>query len=198
MTAPTQPHNSIPTLLVFRYRLWDKCIMETNVFEFMVRLALSLFHLWEMWGRKKRVVSSFFGIQTSFQCFRSWPKTVLPIFPMIATGRHWEPQFRKNKAGFTATPVACGWTGAVLEKVIRASGREQWAQEAQKRPKSKKATDQPTDRPINMAGCRVAEYDSCQPDIITNLYTLSYNPLSLILKRPINFHKNQNPFTLFF
>ena len=26
----------------------------------------------------------------------------------------------ENKAGYTATPVACGWAGAVLEKVTRA------------------------------------------------------------------------------
>ena len=30
----------------------------------------------------------------------------------------------KNKAGYTATPVACGWAGAVLEKVPRAFGQE--------------------------------------------------------------------------
>ena len=34
----------------------------------------------------------------------------------------------KNKAGYAATLVACGWAGAVLEKVIRASGQEQYAQ----------------------------------------------------------------------
>ena len=33
-----------------------------------------------------------------------------------------------NKAGYTATLVACGWAGAVLEKVTRASGRKQYAQ----------------------------------------------------------------------
>ena len=36
----------------------------------------------------------------------------------------WEEKTRKvmisrNKAGYTATPVACGWAGAVLEKVNR-------------------------------------------------------------------------------
>ena len=55
----------------------------------------------------------------------------------------------KNKAGYTATLVACGWTGAVLEKVTRASGQEPYAQKAQKRRKSKKGTDQPTDRPTD-------------------------------------------------
>ena len=30
----------------------------------------------------------------------------------------------KNKAGYTATPVACGWAGAVIE-VTRSFGREQ-------------------------------------------------------------------------
>ena len=32
---------------------------------------------------------------------------------------------QKNKAGYTATPVACRWAGAVLEKVTRAFGQEQ-------------------------------------------------------------------------
>ena len=45
-----------------------------------------------------------------------------------------------NKAGHTATLVACGWAGAVLE-VTRASGQELYAQKAQKRQKSKKGTD---------------------------------------------------------
>ena len=35
-----------------------------------------------------------------------------------------EVVFSKNKAGYTATLVACGWAGAVLEKVTRASGQE--------------------------------------------------------------------------
>ena len=30
-----------------------------------------------------------------------------------------------NKAGYMATQVACGWAGAVLEKLIRAFGQEQ-------------------------------------------------------------------------
>ena len=54
-----------------------------------------------------------------------------------------------NKAGYTATLVACGWAGAVLEKVTRASGQEPYAQKAQKRRKSKKGTDQPTNRPTD-------------------------------------------------
>ena len=31
---------------------------------------------------------------------------------------------RKNKAGYTATPVACGWAGAIIE-VSGAFGQEQ-------------------------------------------------------------------------
>ena len=69
-----------------------------------------------------------------------------------------------NKAGYTATLVACGWAGAVLEKVTWASWQEPYAQKAQKRRKSKKGTDRPadrlTDRPTNqwtnIAGCRVS------------------------------------------
>ena len=52
-----------------------------------------------------------------------------------------------NKAEYTATLVACGWAGAVLEKVTRASGQEPYAQKAQKRRKSKKGTNRPTDGP---------------------------------------------------
>ena len=28
-------------------------------------------------------------------------------------------RMEKNKAGYTATPVACGWAGIVMEKVTR-------------------------------------------------------------------------------
>ena len=42
----------------------------------------------------------------------------------------------RNKAGYTATLVACGRAGAELEKVTRASGQEPYAQKAQKRRKS--------------------------------------------------------------
>ena len=33
-----------------------------------------------------------------------------------------------NKAGYTATLVACGWAEAMLEKVTKASGQEPYAQ----------------------------------------------------------------------
>ena len=55
---------------------------------------------------------------------------------------------KENKAGYTATLVACGWAVAVLEKVTMASGQEPYAQKAQERRKSKKGTNQPTDGPI--------------------------------------------------
>ena len=55
----------------------------------------------------------------------------------------------KNKAGYTATPVAFGWAGAVIEKVTSAFGQEQWAQKAQKRWKSKKGINQLTDQPTD-------------------------------------------------
>ena len=41
-----------------------------------------------------------------------------------------------NKAGYTATPIACGWARAVTEKVTEAFWQEQSAQKAQKRRKS--------------------------------------------------------------
>ena len=71
---------------------------------------------------------------------------------------HWQchihsPQLRtgglrqySNKAGYTATPVTCGWAGAVKEKVTWAFGQEELAQKTQKRQKNKKGTNQPTHR----------------------------------------------------
>ena len=44
-------------------------------------------------------------------------------------------QLKKRKNGYTAILVACGWAGAVLEKVTKASGQEPYAQKAQKRQK---------------------------------------------------------------
>ena len=57
----------------------------------------------------------------------------------------------ENKARYTATLVACRWAGAVLEKLSRASGQEQYAQKAQKAEKVKgdRQTNQPTDRRSN-------------------------------------------------
>ena len=61
----------------------------------------------------------------------------------------------KNKAGNTATPVACGWAGAVIE-VTSSFGQEQWGQKPQKNKKSKVwRTDGRTDGRTDKAGCRV-------------------------------------------
>ena len=43
-----------------------------------------------------------------------------------------------------ATQVACGWAGAVKEKVTGAFGQEGLAQKAQNRQKNKKGTNQLT------------------------------------------------------
>ena len=59
-------------------------------------------------------------------------------------------------AGYTATPVACGWAGAVKEKVTGAFGQKGLAQKAQKCQKNKKGTNQPTNQWTNIAGCRIA------------------------------------------
>ena len=59
---------------------------------------------------------------------------------------------KKNKAGYTATPVAYGWAGAVIVKVTRAFGRERYAQKAQKGRKSEKGTNQPTDQSTDIMG----------------------------------------------
>ena len=63
----------------------------------------------------------------------------------------------ENKAGYTATLFACGWAGAVLEKVTGASGQEPYTQKAKKRQKSKKGTDRPTDLPTDQPTQRGVE-----------------------------------------
>ena len=42
------------------------------------------------------------------------------------------PIWSENKAGYAATLVVCGWAGALLEKVTRASGQEPYAQKSLK------------------------------------------------------------------
>ena len=50
-----------------------------------------------------------------------------------------------NKAGYTATPVACGWAGAVLE-LLEHLGR---SSEAKDRKNIKKVKWGPTDQPTD-------------------------------------------------
>ena len=56
---------------------------------------------------------------------------------------------KRNKAGYTATSVACGWAGAVIE-LLEHLGK---SGEAKDRKNIKKVkwgqTDQPTDRPTD-------------------------------------------------
>ena len=61
--------------------------------------------------------------------------------------RHLKNALTLNKAGYTATLVACGWAGA--EKVPMASGQELYGQKAQKRQKSNKGIERPTIRPTD-------------------------------------------------
>ena len=62
----------------------------------------------------------------------------------------------ENKAGYTATLVACGWAGAVFE-LLKHLGK---CSEANDRKNIKKVkwgpTDQPTDRRTDKAECSVA------------------------------------------
>ena len=55
-------------------------------------------------------------------------------------------RLKENKAGYTATLVACEWAGAVQVKGTRASRQKPYAQKAQKRRKSKMGTDRPTNQ----------------------------------------------------
>ena len=60
-----------------------------------------------------------------------------------------------NKAGYTATKVACGWAGAVTERANQVFGQVQLCKNRPKTPnkaKRERRTDGPTDR----AGYEVA------------------------------------------
>ena len=64
-----------------------------------------------------------------------------------------------NKAGYTATPVACVWAGAIFE-VTSSFGHEQWGQRTQKPKKSKVwrtdgRTDEPTKRGVESRSTRL-------------------------------------------
>ena len=59
----------------------------------------------------------------------------------------------ENKAGYTATPVACGWAGAIIE-VSGTFGQEQKGQTPNNAEKVK--CDGRTDERTDKAGCRVA------------------------------------------
>ena len=56
---------------------------------------------------------------------------------------------KENKAGYTATLVACGWAGVVIKKVTEAFWRERSAQNAQECKKTRKGTNRLTDRLTN-------------------------------------------------
>ena len=66
--------------------------------------------------------------------YNLWPSNHHVRFSF--TSRRW----KKNKAGYTATEVACRWAGAIFE-VIRPFGQEQWGRR---------------NKIIKKAGCRVA------------------------------------------
>ena len=61
-----------------------------------------------------------------------------------------EAKRQKNKAGYTATPVACGLAGAIFE-VTWSLGQEQWGQGPQKTKKEQcdGQTDRQTDGPTD-------------------------------------------------
>ena len=46
---------------------------------------------------------------------RNWEKNIIPA----------KARKKENKDGYTVTPVACSWAGAVIKKVTRAIRQEQ-------------------------------------------------------------------------
>ena len=120
-----------------------KSLTESGISGWWPGMCKSIGH-WPLRGRCQKGEKKFGRVQhkiiTEIQEF-----CVFKLFVIIQRSprRDWleEEEKRKrrrerNKAGYTATLVACGWTGAMLEKVTRASGPEPYAQKAQKRRKS--------------------------------------------------------------
>ena len=60
-----------------------------------------------------------------------------------------------NKAGYTATEVACGWAGAIFD-ITKPFGQEQLGQR-NKIIKKESVTDQPTDQPTDRPTDRQSE-----------------------------------------
>ena len=57
---------------------------------------------------------------------------------------HAVASFPENKAGNTATPVACGWAGAVLKRSTEHLGRSSRLKKLKNAEKVKRGTDRPT------------------------------------------------------
>ena len=73
---------------------------------------------------------------------------------------HLKAFLQRNKAGYAATEVACGWAGAIFEVAIP-FGQEPYGQRKKIIKKVKwgltnRPTDRPTNQPTDKAGCRVA------------------------------------------
>ena len=88
---------------------------------------------------------NFLKFLTNFQQMIFYPKKGI----FFLHGKNKMPFWAK--AGYTATPVACGWAGAVIE-VTSSFGQVQWGQRLQKPKKSKvwwtdRRTDGQTDKP---------------------------------------------------
>ena len=67
-----------------------------------------------------------------------------------------ESETKENKAGYTATEVACGWAGAIFE-VTRPFRQQQWGQRSKIIKESKMGTNQPTNQPTDGRTKRVVE-----------------------------------------
>ena len=75
---------------------------------------------------------------------RRWP-TMTNVHSGLWSRVHTAKAFTVNKAGYTATLVACGWAGAVFE-LLKHLGK---CSEAKDRKNIKKVKWGPTDRPTN-------------------------------------------------
>ena len=76
-----------------------------------------------------------------------------PLCPYLSALHYPPPPFLKNKAGYTATEVACGWAGAIFE-VTRPFRQQQWSPKIKIIKKVK--CDRQTDRPTDKAECSFA------------------------------------------
>ena len=109
----------------------------------------------------------------------TWQRQQHSIAVLGVSQRHFVAE---NKAGYTATPVACGWAGLYLRS-LHHLGR---SSEAKDRKKTKKVkcggrTNGPTDQRTDKAGCRVAWLVTKEKNRLNESVTVSLYQFPIIM-----------------
>ena len=145
---------------------WQSAIFKLifyNVTNFFWSRSLTISDVLPKWfsWKKKNCIYTRLGSDFSLMSYRKGGRSTLCHigywYSMHAFLREWLyltrtlilltwNGFKTNKAGYTATQVACGWAGIVFE-VNRPFGQERWHPKVKIMEKVKR--DQPTDQPTD-------------------------------------------------